>query len=140
MSKAYNTKGKSKLESFLESHPDQHFSVEEICVAINGDLSAKSSIYRNLSRLCEDGRVRKFKGEGESACVYQYLGHERSCRDHFHLKCLECGHLEHLECFMGTDLCHHIGEHHGFVVDSGRSILYGVCADCRAKNKTKITV
>lgn len=140
MSKNYKTQGKSRLEAFLSAHPDRHFSVEEICIAVNGDTHAKSSIYRNLSELCSVGRVRKFKGEGEVGCVYQYLGTERSCHDHFHLKCLECGRLEHLECFMGKDLCEHIGEHHGFTVDSGRSILYGVCAACREGGKKKITV
>jgi len=137
MSKTYQTQGKNRLESFLSSHPDAHFTVDEICIAINGDMSAKSSVYRNLSELCRDGKVRKFKGEGENACVYQYLGEDRACRDHFHLKCIECGHLEHLECFMGKDLCQHIGEHHGFTVDSGRSILYGVCAKCCSKTDQK---
>lgn len=140
MSKTYQTKGRNKLIEFLSAHPDEHFSVERICMEMNGNLNAKSSVYRNLSLLCERGRVRKFKGEGETSCVYQYLGRETSCRDHFHLKCLECGRLEHLECYMGDDLCHHIGEHHGFTVDSGRSILYGVCCDCQSKKKQKIVV
>ena len=140
MSKTYKTKGRSRLEEFLSLHPDKHFSVEQICMEMNGSLNAKSSVYRNLSLLCQEGRVRKFKGDGESSGVYQYLGHETTCRDHFHLKCLECGHLEHLECHMGDDLCNHIGEHHGFTVDSGRSILYGICGDCRSKKKKKIVV
>lgn len=122
------------------SHPDTHFTVEEICLSLNGDLSAKSSIYRNLSFLCSEGIVRKFKGEGETSCVYQYLGGERSCRDHFHLKCIECGSLIHLDCQMGSELCRHIEEHHGFSVDSGRSILYGICESCISRDKKKITV
>lgn len=140
MPKTYKTQGKNKLEAFLSSHPDTHFTVEEICVAVNGDIRAKSSIYRNLSGLVADGKVRKFKDEGYSHSVYQYLGEERECRNHFHLKCVECGHLEHLECFMGRQMCEHIKEHHGFFVDSGRSILYGVCAECASKKKIRITV
>ena len=140
MSKKYKTQGKSKLEEFLCAHPDTHYTVDEVCVAVNGSLSGKSSIYRNLSLLCERGYVRKFKDEGKNCSVYQYIGKKSSCSDHFHLKCIECGHLEHLECYMGDDLCRHIGEHHGFCVDSGRSILYGVCATCREGKKQKITV
>jgi Fe2+ or Zn2+ uptake regulation protein len=36
---------------------------------------------------------------------------------------------------MGKDLCSHIGEHHHFTVDSGRSILYGVCESCYRKKQ-----
>lgn len=140
MSRNYKTQGKSKLEAFLSTHPDRHFSVDEICVAVNGDTHAKSSIYRNLSELCRVGLVRKFKSDSDGGSVYQYLGAEHSCRDHFHLKCIECGSLVHLECFMGRDLCSHIDEHHHFTVDSGRSILYGICASCHGKKKQKITV
>lgn len=140
MSKKYKTQGKSKLEEFLSSHPDAHYTVDEVCIAVNGGLNAKSSIYRNLSALCERGQVRKFKEEGKTHSVYQYIGQQSSCRDHFHLKCIECGRLEHLECYMGDDLCRHIGEHHGFSVDSGRSILYGVCVSCGSGKKQKITV
>ena len=139
MSKNYKTEGKSKLEGFLMSHPDEHFTVEQICLGINGDLSAKSSVYRNLSELCIRGSVRKFKSEGQTSFVYQYLGHEKSCHDHFHLKCIECGKLIHLECDMGNQLIEHITGHHGFFVDSGRSILYGVCAECTAGKKEKIS-
>ncbi len=139
MAKQYKTQGKNKLEAFLSSHPDAHYTVEQICVAVNGDIHAKSSIYRNLSALVDSGRVRKFKGEGEPSWVYQYIGEGNSCRNHFHLKCIECGHLEHLDCHMGIDMCSHVREHHGFTVDSGRSILYGVCAECASKNKSKIT-
>lgn len=140
MAKAYKTQGKSRPESFLSAHPDMHFTVEQICLSINGSLSAKSSIYRNLSLLCDEGRVRRFRSEDGEACVYQYLAVERSCTNHSHLKCLECGHIEHLECDMSDDMCNHISEHHGFVVDEGRSILYGVCKDCASRTCKKITV
>ncbi len=140
MPRVYKTQGRCKLEAFMSAHPDAHYTVDEICVAVNGSLNARSSIYRNLSALCDEGVVRKFNGEDGEASVYQYLAPEKSCRDHFHLKCLECGRLEHLECYVSDDLCNHINLHHGFKVDGGRSILYGVCEECALKNKKKIII
>lgn len=130
MSKGYRTEGKQRLALFMSSHPDMHYTVDEICIELNGDLSCRSSIYRNLSALCSDGLARKFRAEGQSSFVYQYVGDRGECRDHFHLKCIECGRLVHLECRMGEELKAHIKESHGFTIDSGRSILYGVCKDC----------
>lgn len=130
MSKGYNTEGKTRLVNFLKSNPDMHFSVEEICRELNGDLAGRSSVYRNLNTLCEDGDVRRF--HGQSGFVYQYIG-GRDCSDHFHLKCVRCERLIHLECEMGDELTRHITAHHGFTVDSGRSILYGVCNACAGK-------
>lgn len=140
--KVYKTAGKQRLLRFLQSHPDQQFTVEQI----GGELAAEaiptapatppappavgqSSLYRQLAALCADGTVRKFRAEGQSAFVYQYIG-RTDCSHHFHLKCLSCGRLIHLRCGMSDELISHIRADHGFRVDSGRSILYGLCADC----------
>ena len=66
--------------------------------------------------------------------MYQYIG-ETDCRQHFHLKCLSCGKLTHLRCGMSQELLAHIREEHGFRVDSGRSILYGLCRECAAQGQ-----
>ncbi len=130
MSKNYRTEGKEKLVGFMSTHPDMHFTVDEICENIHGDLSARSSIYRNLSALCEDGHVRKFRAEGERSFVYQYVGEGCGCENHFHLKCMVCGQLKHLECEISEEMRDHIMESHGFSIDCGRSILYGICCEC----------
>ena len=130
MSKIYNTEGKTRLVNFLESNSDAQLSVDEICVALNGNLSKRSSIYRNLSELCDSGVVRKF--HGDNGYVYQFV-RGMDCSNHFHLKCVQCEKIMHLECEMGHELTKHIMSHHGFSVDSGRSILYGVCDACAEK-------
>lgn len=128
MSKNYKTEGREKLISFLSSKPDMHFTADEICMEINGSLSCRSSLYRNLNTLCLDGYVRKFKSEGKNMSLYQYIGD--ACRDHFHLKCISCNNIVHLECDISREMIDHIKEHHGFFIDSGRSILYGYCKEC----------
>lgn len=135
--KPYRTEGRQRLLFFLQTHPDQQFTVAEIGTSLHGDEpdagipTGQSSLYRQLAALCADGTVRKYRAEGQKCFVYQYIG-ETDCRHHFHLKCLSCGRLVHLRCGMSQELLAHIREEHGFRVDSGRSILYGLCRDCAA--------
>ena len=88
-----------------------------------------------LKKLCASGEVRKFTGgDGDSAC-YQYAGKNAECREHYHLKCTECGKLIHAECKFLSELSAHIYNEHGFKVDGSRTVLYGVCGDCLKKGK-----
>ena len=54
-----------------------------------------------------------------------------SCHYHFHLKCLRCGQLIHMDCRLMKEMQKHIETDHGFLVDSGKSVLYGLCPKCR---------
>ena len=136
MPKQYQTEGRKKLLSFLVSHPDTQFTVDQLHTAMGegteGETSTtggKSSLYRQLSRLCDEGCVRKYRADHQSSFVYQYMS-SGDCCHHFHLKCVVCGRLTHLECHVSDELLSHIQEEHGFRVDSGRSILYGLCHTC----------
>lgn len=137
----YKTPGRQRLLDFLETHPDRQFTAEELCTELdsaNGDTgkTRKSTLYRHLSELCEEGTVRKYRSDTQSAYVYQYVG-QGDCTRHFHLKCVTCGDLVHLECAVSEELLSHISSHHGFEVDSGRSILYGLCRACAALEKKR---
>ena len=134
MARIYKTAGRQRLLDFLESRPDRQFTVEELCIEMDkqdGETSRKSTVYRHLSELCDEGLARKYRSDTQSAYVYQYVGRGDCCR-HFHLKCVTCGQLVHLECTVSEELLTHISAHHGFEVDSGRSILYGLCEACAA--------
>ena len=130
----YNTAGRQRLLEFLESHPDRQYTAEELCAELDTlsageNITRKSTLYRHLSELCHRGVVRKYRSDTQSSYVYQYVG-GGECTRHFHLKCLDCGGLVHLECAVSEELLSHISSHHGFSVDSGRSILYGLCEAC----------
>ena len=137
MAGTYKTAGRERLLRFLECHPDRQFLVDDLTEELNRQTeagaheskSSKSSLYRHLSELCDEGTVRKYRSDIQSAYVYQYVGRGDCCH-HFHLKCQSCGALFHLECAVSEELLTHIRSDHGFRVDSGRSILYGVCEAC----------
>ena len=135
MAGTYKTAGRQRLLEFLQSHPDRQFPVDELAEELDRGREApsggnrKSSLYRHLSELCDEGTVRKYRSDTQSAYVYQYVG-QGDCTRHFHLKCQACGGLTHLECAVSEELLSHISTYHGFSVDSGRSILYGLCEAC----------
>ena len=125
----YNTKGKRTVAALFEKNPDRQLSAEEIFVMLGSDAPGQSSVYRILSSLCDDGSVRRERRSGGEGYIYQYA-ENLGCDKHFHLKCLVCGKVVHLHCAAMDELSHHIEDEHGFSVDSGKSVLYGVCAEC----------
>ena len=132
MAVTYKTAGRQRLLDFLQVHPDRQFTVDELVMEMDRTsayTSSKSTLYRHLSELCGKGTVRKYRSDTQSAYVYQFVG-TGDCSRHFHLKCVECGELVHMECVVSEELLSHIASHHGFEVDSGRSILYGMCRAC----------
>lgn len=136
--KRYNTAGKLKLAAYLKSTADRPpQSAEEIYLGLCADDDAapgRSSVYRMLSTLCEEGNVQRFPaGMGENSFVYQHVGNHRRCNTHLHLHCTVCGTVTHLECKCSNEIAEHLLSSHGFSVDAGRSVLYGTCAACTAK-------
>lgn len=130
MPRSYNTKQKDEIIAAVRERGDGHFTAEEICLSLKENGVGLSTVYRHLDRLVKDGVLRKYvSGAGESAC-YQLLG---GCGEHFHLKCVVCGKLEHLSCSHLDGIRHHVLEEHGFSVDPGRTVFYGVCAACKEK-------
>lgn len=130
----YHTAGRGALSSFFKAHPDCQFTVDELYAAVSAQvLVGKSSVYRHLSELCDKDVVRKFRSEERGCNVYQYVGNGCDCRDHFHEKCTVCGKIQHLDCHATIEFATHLLREHGFSVNCGQTILYGVCAKCQGK-------
>jgi Fur family ferric uptake transcriptional regulator len=110
--------------------------VDELYTEVNEEASTgKSSLYRHLGELCRVDVLRKFHGEDGRGTLYQYIGAECDCKDHFHQKCTVCGRVSHLDCFASSDFAEHILREHGFMINCGISVLYGVCAACMRKGE-----
>ena len=129
----YNTKQKENLLEYLIKNKQKHTNVQEISAFLSaeGTPVGVATIYRQLDRLVEQGLVRKYSFDGETSACYQYIEDDEQCRSHFHLKCLSCGRLIHLDCDHLADLTRHIEEEHGFDIDYSQTVFYGVCSDCK---------
>ena len=129
---AYNTKQRELILNVMKNATG-HLTAQDITKAISeeGYNVGSATIYRYLDKLVESGEVRKYiVEEGKSAC-YQYVGHNHDCRQHYHLKCSRCGKLLHVECEYLDNVEAHILKHHGFVLNNEKTVLYGICSECR---------
>lgn len=129
MKNDYNTKQKSALINFLKDNGGIHTTAADIANGLKsqGIKIGTATVYRHLDRLVTDGLVKKYITDG-GAC-YQY---GEDCHgNHFHLKCISCDTLFHVDCDFLENLAPHILEHHKFKVDNTRTVMYGICEKCR---------
>lgn len=131
---SYNTKQKSAIINCIQEIDNRHFTVDELFDLLNkgGNSVGRTTVYRMLERLTDEGVLRKYAATGESAC-YQYAGERDDCHEHFHLKCEKCGSLIHLDCDEIAEFHNHIKSHHGFSVNNFKTVIYGICEGCDGK-------
>ena len=123
----YNTDRRGEIISLLSSESDKAFTTEEICKRIITE-GGKSTVYRIISDLTAKGIIKKLSDPNTRHVRYQYLG-KRSCAEHLHLKCKECGKLIHLDGITSHILEKRILKSEGFALDEG-ALLYGRCESC----------
>lgn len=133
MRETYRTRQQEELRRILEQSPGMHYTAAQLhrLVAENGQTIAMATIYRRLEQLVDEGLVRKYMLEtGDSAC-YEYVGQHQDCSAHFHCKCEQCGRLIHLNCDELQGIREHILKEHGFSWNTGKTVFYGICDQCR---------
>lgn len=87
---------------------------------------SKGTVYRNLQRLCEMGDIRKREIPGE-ADRYDHM-----CSDHYHAKCLKCGHIFDVDMEYIADMEKSIKDTHGFVFTGHDIVFKGICSECQS--------
>lgn len=133
----YQTRQSRRILDMLQMHKTKCLTAEEIYLLLkdSGEGVGQTTVYRHLERLCADGTVRKYLGGEGGGASYQFVGRETPCAAHFHLKCTACGELFHADCSFLNELSAHILKEHGFAVDGGKTVFYGLCAACAEKER-----
>lgn len=132
----YKTKQQDAVQGFFAERPERCFTVDEVHAHLAGlgmDVG-KTTVYRAITRLCEESALRRyaFSGRGEASC-YQH----NACKDnHLHIRCEGCGELAHMDCQEVEEFCRHIASHHGFQLSEGKTVLVGLCQECAHKKQT----
>ncbi len=136
-STTYRTKQKDLVLSLIMQHKTEHLTIDDICSYLKeADTPVgKTTVYRQVQRLCDEGIVAKYSIDNDSPACYQYSG--ESCKNHFHLKCTKCQELFHATCSYIDSIESHIFSHHGFMVDNSKTVFYGVCQNCIRSEKKK---
>ena len=130
----YMTEQKTILLEFLREHGERSYTIEELMQKMREcaeqHAPGKSTVYRIINRLCDEGKVKRFAREGGRSFVYQaFLGEH--CSAHLHMKCIKCGRLLHLEHALSDELLDKIKKESDFAVSESDTVLFGNCADCR---------
>ena len=127
----YQTAQKKLLLDFLREHSSQAFTIEELAAALEGREHApgKSTLYRLMPLLVQEGRVKRFVRGTSRQFLYQMMG--ESCRTHLHLKCSICGQMVHMGHEESLELVRMIDKKYHFSVSEGDTILFGLCENCR---------
>ena len=130
----YNTEQKKILTEFLRKNRERSYTIEEIAhelkMLYGTSAPGKSTVYRLIHHLVEEGLVSRLpKGRGRSF-VYQSLEGDR-CLGHLHMRCMTCGRLIHLDDGLSEELLCKVRDLCGFSVNEKDSVLLGNCLSCR---------
>lgn len=131
----YETKQRRILLDYLNQHPDQGFSVEELyeglCAAHTDEpVPGKSTLYRLIARLVSDGLVKRFTGEHGRQFAYQLVACD-ACDSHLHLKCTACGNLYHMDHAVSEQIMSEVLQRSEFSLDEKETVLFGICKGCK---------
>ena len=137
----YNTKQREQIMDFILTKKDGHFSVSDVMdyCAENDIHIGQTTVYRHLEKMVDEGILNKYFVDLLTPACFEYTSgkhtHSGQC---FHLKCEKCGKLLHLQCDMLEHIDAHLEEDHGFLLDTKRTVFYGICGDCRRKMQEKV--
>ena len=126
----YMTKQRKLLMDYLSEHTDEKLSAGQIAEALSKKEISTSAIYRNLTVLEQEGKVRRSVKPGSQEAFYRYADDEH-CQGHMHLSCLRCGRTVHVEEKETDALANRLAKNEGFALDRTDTVLYGICADCQ---------
>lgn len=128
----YMTKQRKALLGYLAQHADETLSARQIEAALAGDGVSISAVYRNLSELEKEGKIRRVNQSGSREVFYQYTD-SAHCRECLHLSCEKCGKTYHMNREGAQMLIQNLAQSDEFAIDKASTVLYGVCKDCRSK-------
>jgi Fur family transcriptional regulator, ferric uptake regulator len=108
---------------------DAHLTVDEVTDRAHalGFRLDRASAYRALSLLEELGLVRVSHLDAGDAVRWEVAHPD----EHFHLRCVGCGAVEHHVGTLVARIREHLDEGHGFAVSTVSLTVHGHCTSCR---------
>ena len=134
----YNTEQKKLLLEFLEENHDSAYTIEEISQALKlkGASIGKSTVYRLMTKLVEEKRVKRQLADGSRKAIYRITLDEH-CHNHLHLQCTKCGKVLHLDEKTSDELLNTVKILNDFSVSEEDTVLMGKCAECKFRGGNK---
>lgn len=131
--KTYNTSQRQSIVDYLKNNQEGQYTIEQIAEALtSGDEShkiGKSTVYRLINRMVEEGIVRRTVKGNSRQFLYQYAA-AKGCSSHLHMKCRECGKILHMDDEQSKRLMELLHESRQFELDIKETLLLGKCEKC----------
>lgn len=128
--KQYETKKRKIISDYLNKHSDEWLSSFDIIEYLGGFGISKSAVYRNLSSLEREGKIRRLTKPNEKTAYFSYVACEH-CKGKIHISCIKCGKTSHISSETAEYLEKSLKNFADFSLDKGETVLYGVCKDCK---------
>lgn len=126
----YMTKQRKILLAYLSQHADESLTARQIASSLAEHDISISAVYRNLSDLESEHKVRRVSMGGSREICYQYTDAEK-CRESLHLSCQKCGRTYHMDMAGANILVNRVEQNEKFKIDRTNTVLYGICETCQ---------
>lgn len=135
----YQTEQKRIILAYMKAHSEEAFTIEELCRRLKEEpeitaVPGKSTVYRIMPKLVEEGLVKRFVRGNSRQFLYQMVCGEH-CSRHLHMKCSVCGKLYHMEDTESEALFLQVMKKHHFQLDEGKTVLFGHCEGCSGQKE-----
>ena len=128
--KEYKTEQRRLLLSFFTNNSGESFSADQILSGLAPEAQiSRSSVYRNLDKMVQEGLVRKTLSADGRKALYSYADCHQHC-DRIHLQCGTCGKVFHMEDPSDEASLKSVLGRSGFRLDEHAAVLPGTCRDC----------
>ena len=123
----YKTAQKNIVLNFLIENKGKCFLAKDIAKKLKDKVST-ATLYRCLNELSKKGVIKKFSSADNEGSLFQFCGHEKC--NHYHLKCVKCGKVIHVDCDFMEKAKRHFLKDHAFLMSDKDTIIYCECEKC----------
>ena len=122
----YHTRQKEAILALLTDSRGEALSASELLARLtrSGSSIGRTTVYRLLSQLVDDGVVRAWRDASRGITLYELS--VITCERIFHLHCQALAALQ-------ASVHDHLDASHGFLLDPVAPQFTGLCPECRAK-------
>ena len=113
----------------LMLHASGHLSAEDVASQLRekGSKVGLATVYRTIDLLVDSGLVM----ERDFSEGFRRFETARDVPQHYHLTCLECGHVEEFQDERIVKITANVAAAHGFKHARHRLVVHGTCAACQ---------
>lgn len=135
MKHEYKTKARGLIIDYLQQNAGVRFTARDVFEQLKavGENIDRATVYRNLEKLCTEGKLLRYRENDSQAACYQYSEGYEQCDRHLHAQCLSCGRVFHLENEFVEEFEKKIQATYGIGVDCSKTMIVGRCDDCKTE-------